>query len=177
MFQVGLPTPLIPPFDLIPQLLKPFPALPHLLTTLHGLPNPMLVYASGVDDALKNKFRSPNLQFADGPVNLVKAAKECDVAILNGTHGSAATMLLAGKPALHIPIFLEQGINAAAVAKLGAGINAMPNEPGEIAAGLHALLNLHQFGNAARAFAVRYADFDPTRQIAKLVDRAEQLAA
>ena len=157
--------------------LKPFPALPQLLTTLHGLPNPMLVYASGVDDALKNRFRSPNLHFADGPINLVKAARECDVAILNGTHGSAATMLLAGKPALHIPIFLEQGINAAAVAKLGAGINAMPNEPGEIAAGLHALLNLSQFGNAAHAFAARYADFDSARQVAKLVDRAEQLAA
>jgi UDP:flavonoid glycosyltransferase YjiC (YdhE family) len=136
----------------------------------------MLIYASGVDDALKNQFRSPNLNFADAPVNLVKAAAECDVAILNGTHGSAAAMLLAGKPTLHIPIFLEQGVTAQAVAKLGAGINVMPNEPAKIAAGLQALLNLEQFGDAARAFAARHADFDPASQIAKLVDRAEQLA-
>jgi UDP:flavonoid glycosyltransferase YjiC (YdhE family) len=136
----------------------------------------MLIYASGVDDALKNQFRSPNLRFADAPVNLVKAAAECDVAILNGTHGSAAAMLLAGKPTLHIPIFLEQGVTAQAVAKLGAGINVMPNEPAKISAGLQALLHLEQFGSAARAFAARHADFDPASQIAKLVDRAEQLA-
>jgi hypothetical protein len=156
--------------------LKPFPALPQLLGMLQGLPNPILIYASGVDDALKNQFRSPNLHFADGPINLVKAARECDLAILNGTHGSAAAMLLAGKPTLHIPIFLEQGVTAQAVAKLGAGINVMPNEPAKISAGLQALLHLEQFGNAARGFAAQYADFDSARQIAKMVDRVEQLA-
>ncbi len=156
--------------------LKPFSALAHLLGLLRELPNPTIIFAPDVDDALKSKFRAPHLHFSDVPVNLTRVARESDLAILNGTAGSTAAMLLAGKPILEIPIFLEQGMTAQAVAKLGAGINVMPNEPAKITTALQALLSLDQFGNAARAFAVRHADFEPARQIERLVDRAEQLA-
>lgn len=156
--------------------LKPFPALPNLLAMLHQLPNPSFIYLSDVNEAGKERFRRPNLQFAERPINLVEAARDCDLAILNGTHSSAATMLLAGKPALHIPIFLEHGVNADAVAKLGAGIRALPNEPAQIVGGLQVLLSRSKFGDAARAFAVRHADFDAARQSAQLINRAEELA-
>lgn len=156
--------------------LKQFPALPNLLAGLQELPNPTLIYTPGIDERVKARFRRSNLQFAEGRINLLEAAQQCDVAILNGTHTSAATMLLAGKPALHIPIFLEQGVNADAVARIGAGVKALPNEPAQISDGLQSLLRLERFGTAARAFAAQYADFDSAKQMTKLIDRAEQLA-
>jgi hypothetical protein len=156
--------------------LKQFPALPNLLTMLQQLPNPTLVYAPSVDEKVKHQFRRANLQFADGRIDLIEAARQCDLAILNGTHSSTATMLLAGKPVLHIPIFLEQGVNADAVARIGAGIKALPNEPAQISGGLQALLRLEQFASSARAFAARHADFDSAKQMAKVIDRAEELA-
>ena len=105
-----------------------------------------------------------------------RAARECDLAILNGTHATTAAMLLAGKPALHIPIYLEQAINAAAAERLGAAICASPAEPIQITNALRLLLTSNRFAVAAQAFADRYSDFNPNQQIERLVNRAEELA-
>jgi UDP:flavonoid glycosyltransferase YjiC (YdhE family) len=148
--------------------LKPFPELHQLLHALSRVPNPTLIYAPGIDPRLRAQFQSEHLRFADGPVEMSQAARECDLAILNGTFASTTAMLLAGKPALHIPIFLEQATNARAVEHLGAGICAPPNNPAAIVAGMRCLL--------AQRFAACYARFDPDRQIQRVIDRVEQLA-
>ena len=57
-----------------------------------------------------------------------QVAHECDLAILNGTHATTVAMLLSGKPALHIPIFLEQAINARAAERLGAALCVGPSD-------------------------------------------------
>ena len=115
------------------------------------------------------------MRFADGPVEMSQAARECDLAILNGTFASTTAMLLAGKPALHIPIFLEQATNARAVERLGAE-HVPPNNPAAIVAGLRCLLALDQYAQAAKNFAARHASFDPDRQIQGVINRVEQLA-
>jgi hypothetical protein len=156
--------------------LKPFPALPQLLAALNGLPNPCLVYVPGLDPKHREELRNPTLRLAEAPVEMAQVARECDVAILNGTHATAVAMLLAGKPALHIPIFLEQAINAGAAERLGAAISASPGDAKQITAALHRLLTQDQFAAAARSFAVRYANYDPESQIERIVNRADELA-
>jgi UDP:flavonoid glycosyltransferase YjiC (YdhE family) len=156
--------------------LKPFPALAQLLAAVNGLPNPILIFAPGIDPRLRDQCRNPTVRFVDQPVEMAQAARECDLAILNGTHATTVAMLLAGKPALHIPIFLEQAINARAAERLGAAVTASPNEPKQIIDALRSLLSRDQFAKAAQTFAARYAAFDPTIQIQRLVDRAEELA-
>ena len=103
---------------------RPFPALPALLTILNSLPNPSLLYIPELDPRLRDQCRSPTVRFADAPLEMGHVARECDVAIINGTHATAAAMLLAGRPALHIPVHLEQALNAVAIERLGAGIGA-----------------------------------------------------
>ena len=93
--------------------LKPFHELPKLLHELQRAANPTLLYAPGIDPRLRKQFEGPTLRFADAPVRMAQAAAECDLAILNGTFASTAAVLLAGKPSLHVPIFLEQATNAA----------------------------------------------------------------
>jgi UDP:flavonoid glycosyltransferase YjiC (YdhE family) len=156
--------------------LKPFPELHQLLHALCRLPNPIILYVPGIDPRLREQFQSQHVRYADGPVEMAQVARECDLAILNGTFASTTAMLLAGKPALHIPIFLEQAMNALAVERLGAGICASPANSAAIIAGLRCLLALGQYAESARSFAARYASYDPDQQIQRVIERVEELA-
>lgn len=156
--------------------LKPFKALPQLLDRLLGLLNPILIYAPEIDPRMRSHFQCPNLRFLDEAADMKQVARECGLAILNGTHATTVAMLLAGKPALHIPVFLEQAINARAVESVGAGICAQPADPAQIINGLESMLGSDRFAQAAQAFAARYAEYDPDAQIERMVNCAEKLA-
>jgi len=157
--------------------LKPFPALPRLLALLTELGCPALLYVDGIDPRLPQRFRSPRLHFEQRPVDLTQVATQCDLAILNGTHGTTVSMLLAGKPLLQIPLYLEQGLNSQAVERMGAGLTAAPNRPEQIAVKLMQLLGSDQYAQAANRFAARYADLVPARQVERMLTRIEALLA
>lgn len=155
--------------------LKPFPALPRLLALLAELRCPTIVCVDGVDEKLRRRFNVPTLRFETERLDLAEVGRQCDLAILNGNHGTTVSMLLAGKPILQLPIFLEQALNAKAVARLSAGLGALSDRPEQIAVRLMTMLHSDKFTEAARAFAIRYAAFDPQRQIDKMLRRAEDL--
>jgi UDP:flavonoid glycosyltransferase YjiC (YdhE family) len=100
---------------------------------------------------------------------MAKAAAECDLAILNGTHGATAQILLVGKPSLHFPLFLEQGLLAENVARLGAGLVASPDQE-DFYARLNQLLRSPGYAAAARQFAQRYTFLDPVKQVQRVTD-------
>ncbi len=155
--------------------LNPFPALPNLLSLLRELRSPTLVYMVTVNPRLRQRFESPTLRFETEPLNLPLTLAECDLAVLNGSHSTASSILLAGKPALHVPVHLEQWMNASRVANLGAGLVAPARSPERIAIQLMKLLNSNQYTSAAAQVAARYAGFDPQRQIAGIMARIEEL--
>jgi glycosyltransferase involved in cell wall biosynthesis len=155
--------------------LKSFRGLPRLLDVLAELRCPTIVYGDGVDGSLRTWRGSPTVRIEKEPLDMHEVARQCDLAILNGTHSSTAAMLLAGKPSLQLPIYLEQGLNALAVARLGAGLCVPPGKPGEFAAALEALLNCPEYTAAARAVAAGHADFDPVSQIDGMLGRVEEL--
>jgi len=84
-------------------------------------------------------------------------------------------MLLAGKPILQLPIFLEQTLNSMAVTRLGAGLTASPVNPGKLAEWLTALLHSERYAEAANRFAARYARPLPDRQVCRMARRSEEL--
>ena len=155
--------------------MKPLPALPNLLSLLRELRTPTLVYMDRVNARFRQRFESPTLRFQTEPLNLPVTLAECSLAVLNGTHSTTSSTLLAGKPALHVPIHLEQWMNASRVADLGAGLVAPARSPERIAIQLMKLLNSNQYANAAAQVAARYAGFDPQRQIDGMMARIEQL--
>ena len=156
--------------------LKPFENLPDLLDILLRLRLPTVVHVEQAPAAVVQRFTGPAMRFEAQPVDMGIAARECDVAVLNGTHASTITMLLAGKPALHLPTYLEQGLCAAAVKRLGAGLSAPHNQPHRIEGEFRALVASDEFTAAAAAFARRYASFDTRAHWCQLVDRLESLA-
>jgi hypothetical protein len=157
--------------------LKPFPALPDLLAALGQLECPALIYVGRQQAKLRDRFESPLLRFESELLDLQAVGATCDLAVLHGGHGTAALMLLAGKPSLHVPLNLEQGYNGSAVAQLDAGLGVLPDQPQQFAPTLKVLLETDKFAQGARRFAARYADFDPEDQIRRITRRLEALAA
>ena len=153
--------------------LKPCPALPDLLGVLRDRGDRTLVLADRIDERVRRRFESESLRFETDRLDMQQVAAECDAAIHNANHGTLATLLLAGKPMLQLPITLEQRVLAGAVCKLGAGEVALTHETGkaaEIASALDAVIGDERYASAARGFQSRYARFDPAVQRQQMLE-------
>jgi UDP:flavonoid glycosyltransferase YjiC (YdhE family) len=127
----------------------------------------------GARRALQEKHASDTLRFATERVDPSLVAAQCDLAITNGNHGITCDLLLAGKPVLQFPLHQEQMMMASGVCRLGAGrIVAVREDFDRIEEILDEMLANERYTAAARAFAARHADFDPTRQRADILERA-----
>jgi hypothetical protein len=153
--------------------LKPFAALPHLLIRLKGLGCPTLIVSDGIDAALRSQFTCKTMRFETERLDSRAMAATCDAAVLNATHGTTAAMLLAGKPLLLLPLFLEQQLLAIRVRDLGAAVDAPIAQPTRIVAGLERLLADDSLVRAAAAFSKRHQDFDPTREMDEMIARIQ----
>jgi len=155
--------------------LKNVPALAKLLEHLAQLKHPTIVCGDGINPELQKRLACPTLCFEARPLDLKQVGEECDLAISNAGHNTSVALLLRGKPLLLLPIFLEQGICARAVSKLGMGMDISCKNAAQAIAGINVMLSSSRFGEAARQFAARYADFDPQRQVEKMRTRLEEL--
>ena len=153
--------------------LKDCPALARILEWLAGSNHSTVAYVDGVDRKLLARFSNSSIRFERERINMELAGKECDVAILHGTHGSTAAMLLAGKPVMQLPIFLEQGLLAHAVCRMGAGAQAPATNPDEAISQLNKVISVPEYGAAARRFAAKYAQYNPLEASERLLDKVE----
>jgi UDP:flavonoid glycosyltransferase YjiC (YdhE family) len=155
--------------------LKPFTHLPQVLDLLRRLNHRTLIYSDGIDPQLQRQFSTDKLRFENQPLDLNRIGAECDLAILNGNHGTTIAMLMAGKPTFQLPITLEQVLFARAVRRLGAGLDANTEKPQQICERLPMMLMTDQYATAAQRFAQKYAQFDPLVQRDKMLARVEEL--
>jgi hypothetical protein len=157
--------------------LKPFPALPQLLKTLNDRRLPTLVYADKIDEDVQRQFSSETLRFEKRRLDLQLVGRQCDLAIVNATHGTTSTLLLHGRPLLLVPLHLEQGLTGTAVRRLGAGemVRHDSGAEADIHRKLDAMLAKRHYGEAARRFANKYASFDAAQQRHEMLLRTEAL--
>jgi hypothetical protein len=163
---VGGVTPVWPdaPGKKVFAYLKPFRALPNLLGLLSQLGRPTVVYLGRTDLRLQSRFESPTLRFQSQRPDLAAVGETCDLVILNGGRGTTASILLAGKPILQIPIHQEQALNSRAVERIGAGLIAPPNRPEELCGRLTAFVySTDSYSKAACRFAASYSDFSSSK--------------
>lgn len=157
--------------------LKPFPALPNLLKILNRLGCPTLAYVDGVGEHFRREFSSSTLRVEESPLDLSVVARECDFAILNGTHGATLAMLLEGKPILQLPFFLEQAITGKNTNRIGAGLTASLTDAREICDRLRELMCCEHYARAARRFAARYAADTPKARTSRITQTVSSLLA
>jgi UDP:flavonoid glycosyltransferase YjiC (YdhE family) len=148
--------------------------LERALAVLRELPVKTLAY---VPRASKNilALQSPSLRISREPVNIAAALQRCDLALLNGTAGTATQCLLTGVPAVMLPLYLEQIIFSRRVGELGAGLMCAPNRTELLAGRIWHVLQDDRFRRAARALADRYAAYDPLATQHQITDRIEAL--
>jgi UDP:flavonoid glycosyltransferase YjiC (YdhE family) len=152
-----------------------FPDLDALLKALAGLRGAAVAHVPGIAPAVAARHRGPHLSIVPERVNMRAVRSACDAAVCHGP-GTAAAVLLGGRPLLLLPTQLEQYMAARRVADLGAGIIASP-EAGttDYAAALRRLIDEPGFREAAARFAERHAAFDQSAQFRSMADRCEVL--
>lgn len=157
--------------------LKSFPALPYLLQLLRESGHSTLVVGDGLEDELRKAFQSTTMRFSDRPLGIEQVAVECDLAILNGGHGTTATFLAAGKPILQLPISLEQWFNASRTEALRAGLLASSADRADLRTKLETILADRQhFASGAEQFAAKYAQMDSSTGLDRIVTSLEALS-
>ena len=153
--------------------LKPFAVLEPLLQLLTQQRHGTLVFGDEIPLSLRERYGNATLQFADRPIDVAQAARDCDLAILNAGHQTTAAVLLAGKPVLLIPLLAEQALLSHRVEQWGAGRTASATDPAGITAALDELLQNDRFSHASRQFAQRHAAAPLTTSL--IADRIESL--
>ena len=156
--------------------LSAFPGLPKVLHALRSTGSPTIVFG-GCDAKLRDQFAAPSLRFETRRLDLKEVAAQCDLAVLSGGQATTLALLLAGKPILQAPLFLEQALNAMATLRLGAGLIAFPGGVDRTGEQIAELLGSPQYTDAARKFEAKYAGFSPEAEIARAVQRLNELAA
>ena len=154
---------------------KPFPALAEFLGLLAASPISAVIYIDGWREERTSRFRSANLQFVNRPLDIRQAAEHCDAAITNGNSATCTAMLLAGKPLVSVPPFLEQWLFAAAVERIGAGITANINDARGMLDATHQVLDDPRYATAARAFAARHEHHRPDEVATQIIDELEAM--
>jgi UDP:flavonoid glycosyltransferase YjiC (YdhE family) len=134
-----------------------------------------VVYLPDVAGGAAPPVISPQLHYADAPVDLTLALAEADLCISHGGVATLAQALLAGVPLLMLPMQNEQFLIARQVARSGAGYNAALLQPdGDWRGAVRRILEQDSYRLAARSFAARRRGFDPKRmndEIAALLER------
>ncbi|MEQ9395819.1 glycosyltransferase [Haliea sp.] len=149
--------------------LKPFRGLNALLSQLQQSGHRALVYLPGED--YRARWQSDSLRIEDAPLDLEQVGTQCDLALLHAGHGSTATMLLAGKPVLQLPMNVEQYHTAQNTERLGAGLVASLSEHASITTALERMLASKDYRRAAADFSSRYSGYDSRQALAVAADR------
>jgi hypothetical protein len=156
--------------------LKPHALLENVVAELTRQRIATLLYTGSDDPQVVKKYSSGSVRVLRSVVDLPLAMADADFAILNGTHATTVAALLAGKPTLHFPLFLEQWLFATRVCELKAGVLvgannavALDKSIAGVAAGEGAL--------GAQHFATRYAQHDPQNAVRSAVETIEATIA
>jgi UDP:flavonoid glycosyltransferase YjiC (YdhE family) len=138
------------------------PSFAVLREALRTLPYAVLWIAPGADARVMRRHETPRLKFTDKPVDLARAAAAADAAVLYGSHGTTAAMLLAGLPLALFPNHVEQMLVSRNVARLGAGlVRPRAVQLDAVRASITAVVEDARYRRSAMAFASMYASFDP----------------
>lgn len=145
-----------------------------VLAVLRELPIRTLAYVPQASPGVLG-LQSPSLRICQQPLDAAAVAQQCELAVLNGTSGTATQCLLGGVPLVMVPLFLEQAAFSRRVVELGAGLVCEPNRIELLAGRVWRVLRDDRYRQAARAFADRYADYDPRAAQEQLVDCVDSL--
>ena len=161
-----------PPFNgpKIFAYLKPFKALPMLFDMLNRKRYPTLVYADKIPQDVMRTAASETLKFVNNPQDMDAIGQQADTVICNAGHGTTTEMLLSGVPLLLLPLNAEQRMVAANVERIGAGLAAPMLSPKGMEEKLDKILNMPDFKESAKKFALSYSEFKDEQSLDTMLE-------
>ncbi|HUJ85931.1 MAG TPA: nucleotide disphospho-sugar-binding domain-containing protein [Burkholderiales bacterium] len=154
-----------------------YPGLEALIETLERMRISTLMLCRDIDPALRARRVGGTVRIALAPMAASSLLPQADIVICHGSHQMSAQALLAGRPLLMLPTQLEQFLITRRVVRMGAGLGIAPETARPDFGAALAALGQGGYGDAARAFARRYAAQDRRAALATVVARCEQAMA
>lgn len=137
------------------------PGLAALFDCLYDSGRPVLIHAPETDARFRRRWEGENLRFAEAPLDPLRTCREAALTVTHSGVGMGTIALLAGCPALLLPLHAEQALVAAALARTGAALAADLDDADTVDAALGRLLHDGSHAEAAKAFAARHAGHGP----------------
>ncbi|NOT11222.1 MAG: hypothetical protein HOP23_05220 [Methylococcaceae bacterium] len=171
--------PVWPPGDkkrIFVYLKNDYAGLETLLNQLRSSSYSVLAHIPGINPAFIQKFSNVNLHISPYPVKLSGIGETCDAVICHAGAGTAAAMLLKGKPLMMLPMQVEQLLLAKKIALLGAGL-CIPAEvkKANFPATIKELLTQEYYKNNAEQFSKKYKNTHLQKQQESIATRCEEL--
>jgi len=149
--------------------LRPLRGVELLLDTLIKRNLSVIVRMPKAPGQLKSRF--PTIVWEEQFVDLSLAAEQAEFCIGHGTHMMTAKWLLAGKPVVMLPPYLEQCLTAKQIVNMGAGTASSLKTPRRLIKAIDTLLHEPvKFSKAAQAFANKYKT-SPATNLAKAMEK------
>lgn len=151
-----------------------YPHFERVLASLTSLFCSSVVFAGGIPERDRAGITNSKINVSKHAVDIHLAIAECDLVVCHGGIGTVAPALLAGKPLFLLPMQGEQGMTAARVVALGAGIAVGMGPPIPDCIGpISRLLSDTEFTKSAQAFSHRYSSPSQSELVKSLADRCE----
>lgn len=154
--------------------LKPeYAGLDNILATLHKSDASVLVHVPNAARKTVQTFSTGSMVVTTDPLDMAAMRTGCDLAICHGGAGTAAALLLAGKPLMVFPMQMEQTMAAHRLAATGAAVVLPAEASAQMPRLLKKVLADTAMAQAARAFAQRHQGYDQLATIRTAADRCE----
>ena len=137
-----------------------------------------LVYWPDASPQTVSRKRAGQVQFATQAVDLATVLGGCRFVVGYASHHLTTEALLAGKPLLLAPNYLEQELTARAVERMGAGISlAGKGRALRLNRVIGQMLDDTTLHETAREFGARYADWSAAAATESLADICQKLVS
>ena len=136
----------------------------------------VIIYTPWAKGDINSQLGLENVRLSAKPFDMTQVSKECDLAVLNGTHGTTAEVLLSGKPILQLPIYLEQRLIAERIASIGVGLFANCTFGSDVAEKLDVIARDSTYTSNAQKFSAKYSHHDGFVRFEEMSQSVSELA-
>lgn len=162
---------------IVAYLRPDIPGFGAMLAALRETDAEALCIAPGLHPAQAHRLIGRRLRISVVPLDLSHLLQDADLAITYGSGATCAQVLLAGKPLLVMPRFIEQYLRALRVESLGVGLQlARDRSPAACVHAISTILDDTRYATCAKAIAERYAGYVPKVAVERAVAAIENCA-
>lgn len=143
--------------------LKPFEHVEHILDELVKTDTSVIFYTNDINSKRFEAYQNKNICFEADPLDINQVAKEANIAITNGNHGTLVQFILNRVPVMMIPLHWEQQLLALRMQAQGIGVLSRKDQADHIIQKLRSILLVNGCSAAVDKLAAKYEGFNGTQ--------------